>query len=78
MTSGMLMVSDDPEVIKAFNLLSAGLRSGRRRDELRPYLEILEAAQNRAFESPAGIDYLAVRPILKQQREDRLRKLGQK
>jgi hypothetical protein len=75
---GTLPIGEGPEIEKAFNSLLAGLRSGRGIDNLRPHIQILQAAQDQSFRTPAGQAYLAARPTLRQRINRLHRRSGQR
>jgi hypothetical protein len=65
MAVSTLSLGSDPEVVTAFNSLIEGLRQGRHKDELCSHCEILEAAWDRALQTPEGVRYLEGHPGLK-------------
>jgi hypothetical protein len=76
--TGTLVISDDPAILAAFTALCEGLRSDRDKENLQPYLEILQAAEDQAFAPAQGIDYLRDRPTLRQELVRRSGISGQK
>jgi hypothetical protein len=64
-TSGSLLLGDSSDLLAAFDSVVEGAQSGLGKDNLLPHLRKLRAAQDQAFGTEAGRQYMRARPTLK-------------